>query len=81
MMNLQQSGKKDNYTPYGGVSFQAKQGGKEREMDITGEGVMLPHVQKISSSNQDQTDKPLLDKEIRPALSTPRKARPERRYE
>ena len=36
MMNLQQSGKRDNYTPYGGLSFQAKQGGKGREMDTTG---------------------------------------------
>ena len=50
MMNLQQSGKRDNYTPYGGLSCQAKQGGKGREMGATGEGVMLPHVKKIGRS-------------------------------
>ena len=29
-MKLQQSGKRNNYTPYGGLSFWAKQGGKGR---------------------------------------------------
>ena len=30
MMKLQQSGKKNNYTPYGGLSLQVKQCGKGR---------------------------------------------------
>ena len=28
MMKLQESGKRNNYTSYGGLSFRAKQGGK-----------------------------------------------------
>ena len=61
--------------------FRLSKVGRGEEMDIPREGVRLPDVQKIDSSNQDQTDKPLLGKEIRPALRTPRKAHPERRYE
>ena len=43
-MKLQQSGQRNNYTPYGGLSFRAKQGGKWRRNGIPGEEVWLPHV-------------------------------------
>ena len=71
MMKLQQSGKRNNCTPYGGLFFQAKQSGKDR-----GNAYFLKEVQgfthqKIGSSNQDQTDRSFLGKEIiRSALPT-----------
>ena len=65
MMKLQQSGNRDNYTPYGSLSFPATQGGKGK-----GNGY-------FRGGGHDQTDKSLLDKEIiRTAHSTPQKARP-----
>ena len=54
--------------------------GRGKGMDIPGEGVRLPHVKKISNGNQDQANESLLGKEIRPVLSTPRKASLESRY-
>ena len=54
---------------------------KGEELDIPREGVRLPHVKKIGSSNLDQTEKFLLGRErIKPAHPTPRKARLESRY-
>ena len=73
MMKLQQSGNRDNYTPYGSLSFPATQGGKGK-----GNGYFRGggHDQ-TDSSNQDQTDKSFLDKEIiRTVHSTPQKACP-----
>ena len=61
-------------------SFGLSKVGKREEMNIPAVGFRLPHVKEIGSSNQDQTVKPLLDKEIRLALPTLRKAHPERRY-
>ena len=49
-------------------------------MVIPGERARLPQVKEIGGSNQDQTDKSFLGKEIRPALPTPWKTHPERRY-
>ena len=55
--------------------------GRREEMDIPGDGVRLPYVKKRGSSNEYQTDKSLLGKEIiRPALPTPWKAHPESRH-
>ena len=59
--------------------FRLSKVGKQEKIDILGEGLRLPHVKKIDSSNQDQTDKLLRGKEIRLALPNPWKARPERR--
>ena len=54
---------------------------KGEELDISREGVRLPHVKKIGSSNLDQMEKFLLGRErIRLVLPTPWKARPESRY-
>ena len=81
MMKLQQSGKRNNYKPYGDLSLLANKVGRGEEMDIPREGARLPQVKKIGSSNQYQADKPLLGKDvIRPALPTPWKLRPESRY-
>ena len=55
--------------------------GREKEMDIPGEGIRLPHVKKVGNSNQGKMEKFLLGKKrIRPALSTPRYTLPESRY-
>ena len=55
MMKLQQSGKRNNYTPYGGLSFRAKQGGKWRRNGILGEEVWLPHVRQQQPRPNGQT--------------------------
>ena len=44
MMKLQLSVKRNNYTPYGGLSPRDKQGATGREKNIPGEGVRLPQV-------------------------------------
>ena len=46
----------NNYTPYGGLSFQAKQGGMGRGNGYSRGGVRASTRQKIGSSNQDRTD-------------------------
>ena len=72
MMKLQQDGKRDNYTPNGGLS----KVGREYEMDIPAEEVGLPRLKIIGSQNQYPTDKSLVGKErIEPALPTPWKTR------
>ena len=51
-----------NYTSYGGLFFPTKQDEKGRGNGYSRE---VGQVKKIGSSNQDQTDKPLLGKEIK----------------
>ena len=53
-MKLQQSGKKNNYTPHGGLSFWAKQGGKGRENRYSRGGGQASTHQK----NRQQQPKP-----------------------
>ena len=61
--------------------FGLRKVGRAEDMDIPKEGVRTPYLKKIGSSNQDQTIKSLLGKEIiRLALPTPGKVCPESRY-
>ena len=80
MKKLQLS-KRNNYTPYRGLSFWTKQCGEERGNGYFRERGQASTRQKISSSNQDQMDKSLLGKEIiRLPLPIPWKAPLESRY-
>ena len=75
MIKLQHSGKGNNHTPYGGLSFWVKQRGKDRGNRYSrGEG-QVSILKKIGSRNQDS----FLGKEIR--LATPHKACPGSRYD
>ena len=77
MIKLQHSGKGNNHTPYGGLSFWVKQRGKERGNRYSrGEG-QVSILKKIGSRNQDS----LLGQEIGLAITTPHKACPESRYD
>ena len=58
-MKLQQSGKRNDYTPYGGLSFRAKQGGNGRgNVYSQGGGQASTRQKKIGSSNQDKRTNP-----------------------
>ena len=80
MMKLQLRGKINDYTPYGSLPFWVKKGRKSRGYGYS-QGGCRNSMREKNSSNQDQTIKSLLGKEIiRLALPTPGKVCPESRY-